>query len=72
MNQLLQGRGITVKTPTVKDPDTMDVDQVQLLKNQRTEYLKEGKCFNYRRKEHISQNCNTEKELEWNLETKKQ
>ena len=26
MNQLLQGRGITVKTPTVKDPDAMDVD----------------------------------------------
>ena len=26
MNQLLQGRGITVKTPAVKDPDAMDVD----------------------------------------------
>ena len=43
MNQLLQGRGITVKSPTVKDPDAMDVDRVQLSKNQRTEYLKEGK-----------------------------
>lgn len=54
MNQLLQGRGITVKTPTVKDPDTMDVDRVQLLKNQRTEYLKEGKYFNCGRKGYIS------------------
>ena len=26
MNQLLQGRGITIKTPTVKDPDAMNVD----------------------------------------------
>ena len=26
MNQLLQGRGITVKSPTVKDPDAMNVD----------------------------------------------
>ena len=26
MNQLLQGRGITIKTPTVKDPDVMNVD----------------------------------------------
>ena len=58
MNQLLQGRGITVKSPTVKDPDTMDVDQIQLLKNQRTKYLKEEKCFNYRKKGHISQNYN--------------
>ena len=54
MNQLLQGRGITIKTPTVKDPDTMNVDQVQLSKNQRIEYLKEGKCFNCGRKRHIS------------------
>ena len=61
MNQLLQGRGITVKSPIVKDPDVMDVDQVQLSKNQRTEYLKEGKCFNCGRKGHISQNCNTER-----------
>ena len=28
MNQLLQERGITVKIPTVKDPDTMDIDRV--------------------------------------------
>ena len=63
MNQLFQGRGITVKSPTVKDPDTMDIDRVQLLKNQRTEYLKEGKCFNCRRKRHISQNCNIERNL---------
>ena len=61
MNQLLQGRGITVKTPTIKDPDAMDIDRVQLSKNQRIEYLKEGKCFNYRRKGHISQNCNTKR-----------
>ncbi|PAV17366.1 hypothetical protein PNOK_0743000 [Pyrrhoderma noxium] len=61
MNQLLQGRGITVKSPTVKDPDAMDVDRVQLSKNQRTEYLKEGKCFNCGRKGHISRNCNTER-----------
>ena len=61
MNQLLQERGITVKSPTVKDPDAMDVDQVQLSKNQRTEYLKEGKCFNCGRKRHISRNCNTER-----------
>ena len=54
MNQLLQGRGIAIKLPIVKDPDAMDVDQVQLLKNQKTEYLKEGKCFNCRRKRHIS------------------
>ena len=33
MNQLLQGRGITVKSPIVKDPDAMDIDQVQLSKN---------------------------------------
>ena len=46
MNQLLQERGITVKTPAIKDPDAMNVDQVQLSKNQRTEYLKKGKCFN--------------------------
>ena len=26
MNQLRQGRGITIKSPTVKDPDAMDVD----------------------------------------------
>ena len=26
MNQLLQGRGIAVKSPTVKDPNAMDVD----------------------------------------------
>ena len=26
MNQLLQGRGITVKSPTVKDSDAMDID----------------------------------------------
>ena len=26
MNQLLQGRGITVKTPIVKDPNAIDVD----------------------------------------------
>ena len=61
MNQLLQGREITVKTPTIKDPNAMDIDQVQLSKNQRTEYLKEGKYFNCRRKGHISQNYNTEK-----------
>ena len=54
MNQLLQGRGITVKTPAMKDPDVMDVDRVQLSKNQRTEYLKEGKCFNCGRKGYIS------------------
>ena len=69
MNQLLQGRGITVKTPTVKDSDTMDIDRVQLLKNQRTEYLKKGKCFNCGMKGHISQNCNTERNLNrtWRL-----
>ena len=61
MNQLLQERGITVKTPTVKDPNAIDVDWVQLLKNQRIEYLKEEKCFNYRKKEHISQNYNTKR-----------
>ena len=33
MNQLFQGRGITIKTPTVKDPDVMDIDRVQLSKN---------------------------------------
>ena len=54
MNQLLQGRGITVKLPIIKDLDAIDVDRVQLLKNQRTEYLKEEKCFNYERKRHIS------------------
>ena len=26
MNQLLQERGITVKSPMVKDSDTMDID----------------------------------------------
>ena len=26
INQLLQGRGITIKTPTVKGPDAMDID----------------------------------------------
>ena len=61
MNQLLQGRGITVKTPIVKNPDAMEIDQVQLLKNQRTEYLKEEKCFNCRRKGYISRNCNIER-----------
>ena len=54
MNQLLQGGGITVKTPAMKDPDAMDVDRVQLSKNQRTEYLKKGKYFNCGRKRHIS------------------
>ena len=39
----------------------MDVDRVQLLKNQREKYLKERKCFNYERKGYISRNCNTEK-----------
>ena len=39
----------------------MDVDQVQLLKNQREEYLQEEKYFKYERKKHISQNCNTER-----------
>ena len=61
MNQLLQGRGITVKTPAMKDPDAMDVDRVQLSKNQRTEYLKEGKYFNCERKGHINRNCNTKR-----------
>ena len=63
MNQLLQGRGITVKSPVVKDSDIIDVDWVQLLKNQKTEYLKEEKYFNYGRKGYISQNCNTERNL---------
>ena len=54
MNQLLQGREITVKSPTVKDPDAIDVDRVQLSKNQRTEYLKKGKCFNCGKKGYIS------------------
>ena len=31
------------------------------MKNQRIEYLKEGKYFNCGRKGHISQNCNTER-----------
>ena len=61
MNQLLQRRGITVKTPIVKDLNTIDVDQVQLSKNQRIEYLKEEKCFNCGKKRHISRNCNTER-----------
>ena len=61
MNQLLQGKGITVKTPTVKDSDAIDIDRVQLSKNQRIEYLKEGKCFNCGRKGHIIRNCNTER-----------
>ena len=61
INQLLQGRRITVKSPIVKDPVTMDVDRVQLLKNQRIEYLKKGKYFNCGKKGHISQNCNTER-----------
>ena len=61
MNQLLQGKRITVKTPIVKDPDMIDVDRVQLSKNQRTEYLKKGKYFNCERKGHISQNCNTKR-----------
>ena len=26
MNQLLQERGITIKSPVVKDPDAIDVD----------------------------------------------
>ena len=63
MNQLLQGRGITIKTPTVKDLDAIDIDQVQLSKNQRIEYLKERKYFNCGRKGHISQNCNIERNL---------
>ena len=54
MNQLLQGRGITVKSSIVKDPDAINIDRVQLSKNQRTEYLKKGKCFNCGRKRHIS------------------
>ena len=54
MNQLFQGREITIKSPTVKDPDVINVDQVQLSKNQKTEYLKEGKCFNCGRKGYIS------------------
>ena len=45
----------------MKDSDTMDIDQVQVSKNQRKKYLQEEKCFNYGRKEHISQNCNTER-----------
>ena len=61
MNQLLQGKRITVKTPIVKDPDAIDVDRVQLSKNQRIEYLKKGKYFNCERKGHISRNCNTER-----------
>ena len=63
MNQLLQERGITVKLPMVKDSDAIDVDWVQLLKNQRIEYLKEEKCFNCERKGHINQNCNTKRNL---------
>ena len=54
MNQLFQGREITVKSPIVKDSDAMDIDWVQLLKNQRTEYLKEENYFNYRGKGYIS------------------
>ena len=33
INQLLQGRKITVKSLIVKDPNTIDIDQVQLSKN---------------------------------------
>ena len=45
----------------MKNSNAMDVDQVQLSKNQREEYLQEKKYFNYRRKKHISQNYNTER-----------
>ena len=53
----------------MKDSDIIDIDQIQLSKNQREEYLQEEKCFNYRRKEYISQNCNTERNLNetWRL-----
>ena len=61
MNQLLQGRGIAIKSPIAKDPNVIDIDRVQLLKNQRVKYLKEEKYFNYGRKGHISQNCNIKK-----------
>ena len=54
MNQLLQEREITVKSSIMKDPDAIDIDQVQLSKNQKANYLKEGKYFNCGRKRHIS------------------
>ena len=61
MNQLLQRRGIAIKSPIVKDPDMMDIDWIQLSKNQKIKYLKEGKYFNCEKKGHISQNYNTER-----------
>ena len=39
MNQLLQERGITIMSSIMKNSNAMDVDQVQLSKNQREEYL---------------------------------
>ena len=45
----------------MKNSDTMDIDQVQLSKNQREGYLQEEKCFNCGKKGHISQNCNIER-----------
>ena len=47
-------REITIKSLIIKDPDIIDIDWVQLLKNQRTEYLKEGKYFNYEKKRYTS------------------
>ena len=61
MKQLLQEREIAIKSPIMKDPNMIDIDQVQLLKNQRAEYLKEEKYFNCGKKGHISRNCNIEK-----------
>ena len=45
----------------MKDSNAINIDQVQLSKNQREEYLQEEKYFNYGKKEHISQNYNIDR-----------
>ena len=51
---MLQRREVTVKLPIMKNPDIINIDWAQLSKNQRVEYLKEKKYFDYGRKKHIS------------------
>ena len=42
-----------------KDPDAMDVDVVRLSKEDRDRYIKEGRCFSYSSKGHMSRECPT-------------
>ena len=45
--------------PNVRErhPDTMDVDAVQLSREDRDKYIKEGRCFNCGNKGHLSREC---------------